>query len=108
MKSGASYSNSSHLRFYFKASRVGQDHARVGLSVSRKVGNAVQRNYVKRFIREKFRQSPLKELNKDILVIASPRLKELFKTEKESVKSALEESWKKGTKRIYEMAEKSI
>lgn len=103
LKSGASYCNTSHLRFYFKTSRVAEEHSRMGLSVSRKVGNAVQRNYVKRFLREKFRQSGVKDLNKDILVIASPRLKTMF-ADKDSVKNALEHSWKKGIGRIHEMA----
>jgi ribonuclease P protein component len=40
-----------------RGSRNGLEHARLGLSVSRKVGNAVVRNRWKRLIREAFRLS---------------------------------------------------
>lgn len=45
-------------------------HARVGLVVSRKVGSAVTRNRVKRWIRESFRQSLVNECSLDLVVIA--------------------------------------
>ncbi|OZM56564.1 ribonuclease P protein component [Lottiidibacillus patelloidae] len=48
-----------------------QKHFRVGLSVSKKLGNAVTRNRIKRYIREAIKE--LKEdlyENKDFLVIA--------------------------------------
>ncbi|GAE34410.1 ribonuclease P protein component [Halalkalibacter akibai] len=51
--------------------KQGQDYFRLGLSVSKKVGNAVTRNQVKRYIREVFR---LKEevvlAGNDYIVIA--------------------------------------
>lgn len=43
-----------------RGSRNGLNHARLGLSVSRKVGNAVVRNRWKRLIREAFRTSRAK------------------------------------------------
>mgnify|MGYP001306346321 CR=1 FL=1 len=46
--------------------------SRVGISVSRKVGNAVYRNLVKRLIRETFRKSPVKLNGYDILFVACP------------------------------------
>jgi len=50
--------------------------SRLGLIVSRKVGNAVVRNRVKRVIREVFRlNKPLDKRNIDIIVIPRPALK---------------------------------
>jgi len=44
-------------------------HARFGLAVSRKYGNAVQRNRLKRVWRENFRTSGIRKLGVDILAI---------------------------------------
>jgi len=44
-------------------------HSRLGLAVSRKFGNAVQRNRFKRQIREVFRRHAAPSMNVDLLVI---------------------------------------
>ena len=44
----------------------------MGLSVSKKVGNAVVRNRSKRIMKEAFRASEYKEMGIDVLVIVSP------------------------------------
>ncbi len=49
----------------------GLPHARIGLAVSRKYGNAVQRNRLKRQWRESFRASGIRCLGVDILAIPS-------------------------------------
>ena len=49
----------------------GTSHARLGLVVSRRVGNAVERNRVKRIVREWFRRERLEfSVAADFVVIA--------------------------------------
>ena len=55
-----------------RGSRNGLEHARLGLSVSRKVGNAVVRNRWKRLIREAFRLSR-KNIPRGIDFVVRPR-----------------------------------
>lgn len=50
-------------------------HARLGFVVSRKYGNAVCRNHLKRCLRSAFRQHTIRSFALDILVIPSAQLK---------------------------------
>lgn len=58
----------------FKPSRCSLGHARLGLSISKKVGKAYRRNRLKRLSREFFRHSELSLLPLDLLVVVSSRL----------------------------------
>ncbi|MCU0306781.1 MAG: ribonuclease P protein component [Thermoleophilia bacterium] len=65
---------SRHLVLYaFPREDAGDDPPRLGLSVSRRVGNAVERNRVKRVLREQFaRIAPGLPAGVDFIVIARP------------------------------------
>jgi ribonuclease P protein component len=58
--------------------RGDEEPARLGLSVSRKVGGAVDRNRVKRLVREAFQsQAPGLRAGYDFVVVARPDAREL-------------------------------
>ncbi len=52
-------------------------HGRLGLAVSRKYGNAVARNRLKRCLRAAFRQHPLRRVGVDILIMPQAPASEL-------------------------------
>jgi len=78
---GRSVSNR-HLVLYSFPSDTRDGVPRLGLSVSRKVGGAVERNYVKRLLRESFAAAEC-ELGSghDIVVVARPEAGELARRE---------------------------
>jgi ribonuclease P protein component len=65
------------LVVYTKTSRLELPHARLGLSVSSKQGNAVRRNRIKRILREEFRRNSKRaQLNLDILVVTAQKVED--------------------------------
>ncbi|MFC4768471.1 ribonuclease P protein component [Effusibacillus consociatus] len=69
-KKGKSFANR-YLVLYHAPNQLG--HYRVGFSVSKKVGNAVVRNKVKRYLREAIRAEHLDpSLSVDFVIIARP------------------------------------
>ena len=51
-KAGKSFANRELVIYYIKKPK--QTHFRIGLSVGKKIGNAVMRNRIKRYLRESF------------------------------------------------------
>ena len=71
----------------------GDDHARLGISVSRKVGNAVTRNRVKRVLGEGFWEAFEGEVpDADFVLVARPGIEQMIESEGiDGVKRAIAE-----------------
>jgi ribonuclease P protein component len=79
-RQGRSTANRHLVLYVFPNSAVGRP--RLGLSVSRKVGGAVERNRVKRLLREAFAGAEAElSSGQDIVVVARPEVRELAERE---------------------------
>ncbi|MFT4416909.1 ribonuclease P protein component [Fredinandcohnia humi] len=83
-QSGKSSANRQFVVYVLE--REGQEHFRIGLSVSKKLGNAVTRNRIKRLIRQFFLEHKTLVQEKDYVVIAR---KPVVDMEYEEVKKSL-------------------
>src|SRR5690606_6860936 len=75
-KQGKSFANRQLVIYYRK--KEDQNHFRVGLSVGKKIGNAVVRNRIKRYLRQAFHELE-KEIKPsyDFIIIARQPTKEM-------------------------------
>jgi ribonuclease P protein component len=79
-RQGRSHANRDLVLYAFP--RGGGDDARFGVSVSRKVGGAVDRNRVKRLLREAYAaEAELVPPGHDLVVVARPGARELAERE---------------------------
>lgn len=77
---GRSAANRHLVVYAFARPEAGDGSVRLGLSVSRKVGGAVERNRVKRVLREQFAAvAPALRPGTDVVVIARPGVAEYIK-----------------------------
>lgn len=86
---GASFANRQLVIYYLHKDQ--QHHFRVGLSVSKKIGNAVIRNQIKRYLRQAFLELDKNiKPNYDIIIIARIPAKDMdFHLLKKSVNHLL-------------------
>jgi ribonuclease P protein component len=90
-RQGRSHANRHLVVYAFPRGSGGE--ARLGISVSRKVGGAVERNRVKRLLREAYAaEAEVVPAGHDVVVVARPGAHELAEREGlEGVRSALHE-----------------
>lgn len=69
-KHGKSFANRQLVIYY--AEKPGQEHFRIGLSVGKKIGNAVKRNQIKRYLRQAFHEME-SDIRPDIDIIIIAR-----------------------------------
>lgn len=92
-RQGRSHGNRHFVVYAFPRSASDEEQARLGLSVSRKVGGAVDRNLVKRLLREAFSaEAAVVPAGHDVVVVARPSALELARREGlDGVRGALRE-----------------
>jgi len=81
-RQGRSHGNRHLVVYAFPRGAESGEGSRLGLSVSRKVGGAVDRNRVKRLLREAFAaESAVVPQGHDVVVVARPAARELAERE---------------------------
>lgn len=97
-REGSSHATRYLVLYTFPRKDEEREEMRLGVSVNRKVGGAVERNRVKRTLREAFwALSEKLPPRHDFVIVARPELKELIEREgMDGVRTNLEEALAKG------------
>ena len=97
-RDGTSHATRYLVLYSFPRREEGGDEVRLGVSVSRKVGGAVDRNRVKRVLRESFWElSDLLPAQHDFVIVARPEIGDLIEREgSAAVRVSLEEALASG------------
>jgi len=74
-RKGKSFANRQLVVYYKK--KPMQSHFRIGLSVGKKIGNAVTRNRIKRYLRQAFHELEEQVAKHDIVIIARQPTKDM-------------------------------
>lgn len=84
-KKGKSFANRQFVVYFLK--KGDQDHFRIGLSVSKKIGNAVKRNEIKRYLRQSIHelQEWIEQGNDYVIIARKPAADMNFHEVKKSI-----------------------
>lgn len=92
IKEGKKNVNKNFVIYYLPSFFFGQNNTKIGISVGKKLGNAVTRNYYKRIIRQILRQADVRLDNKFVIIIIRPKIqKSNFNEIKKSLINILKE-----------------
>ncbi|MBS4177604.1 ribonuclease P protein component [Lederbergia citrea] len=88
-KKGRSVANRQFVIYILKKDK--QENFRIGLSVSKKIGNAVKRNQIKRYIRQAFHEleDQVKNGNDYVIIARKPAAEMDYHTVKKSLEHVL-------------------
>ena len=82
-KKGQSFANRQFV--IYKLEKAEQEHFRIGLSVSKKIGNAVKRNQIKRYVRQAFLELEGMLENDYVIIVRKPVAEMSFEEVKKSL-----------------------
>lgn len=88
---------------YYRPSRIAVTETRVGFSISKKMGNAVTRNRLKRILRNTFRLSDRKLTGVDCLVVLNIKQRNFFTENPEQYEKLLIRDFLKGLQKLGEL-----